>query len=43
MCAKTSIMIGPEITESKFWLNGVEQSLENSRLQNCLEESEYFV
>ncbi|XP_017778010.1 PREDICTED: diphosphomevalonate decarboxylase [Nicrophorus vespilloides] len=38
MCAKTTIMCSPDFEDSKFWLNGVEQSLESKRLVNCLQE-----
>nr|CAH7712997.1 unnamed protein product [Callosobruchus chinensis] len=38
MCAKTTIMASPELQENTFWLNGKEQSFDNKRLANCLQE-----
>ncbi|KAJ8916910.1 hypothetical protein NQ315_013380 [Exocentrus adspersus] len=38
MCAKTTVMASPFLTEDRFWLNNKEQSFENKRLQNCLKE-----
>lgn len=38
MCAKTTIARSPNFTRDRMWLNGVEQSLDNSRLQACLQE-----
>ncbi|XP_018563556.1 diphosphomevalonate decarboxylase [Anoplophora glabripennis] len=38
MCAKTTIMVSPLLTENKFWLNGKEQSFDNKRLNNCIQE-----
>lgn len=39
MCAKTTVMVSPLLTEDKFWLNGKEQSFDK-RLNNCIKESE---
>lgn len=38
MCSKTTIMASPTFTETRFWLNGKEETLDNKRLQNCLKE-----
>ncbi|VEN64364.1 unnamed protein product [Callosobruchus maculatus] len=38
MCAKTTIIASPELQENIFWLNGKEQSFDNKRLANCLQE-----
>ncbi|XP_045500251.1 diphosphomevalonate decarboxylase [Colias croceus] len=36
MCAKTSVCARPDFVEDRIWLNGVEESVKNERLQNCL-------
>lgn len=41
MCAKTSVIASPSLKENKFWLNGVEQTFDNERLQNCLTERKF--
>ncbi|CAH1155710.1 unnamed protein product [Phaedon cochleariae] len=38
MCAKTSILASPSLQENRFWLNGIEQSFNNRRLESCLKE-----
>ncbi|KAL3284884.1 hypothetical protein HHI36_019020 [Cryptolaemus montrouzieri] len=38
MCAKTTIVSSPDLTETRFWLNGELQSTGNKRFQKCLEE-----
>lgn len=38
MNAKTTIAVSPDFTESQFWLNGAEQSMDNKRFQNCVNE-----
>nr|CAI5827456.1 unnamed protein product [Callosobruchus analis] len=43
MCAKTTIIASPELQENTFWLNGKEQSFDNKRLANCLQEVTIFV
>lgn len=41
MCSKTSVIASPSLKENKFWLNGVEQTFDNERLQNCLKERKF--
>ncbi|KAL7288831.1 hypothetical protein TKK_0016807 [Trichogramma kaykai] len=38
LCAKTTVMISPNFTEDRIWLNGSEESINNPRLQNCLKK-----
>lgn len=38
MFAKTTIMANPNFKENKFWLNGIEETFNNTRLKNCLKE-----
>ncbi|XP_058791857.1 diphosphomevalonate decarboxylase [Phymastichus coffea] len=38
LCAKTTVIISPDFKEDKIWLNGSEQTMDNRRLQNCLQE-----
>lgn len=42
MCAKTSVVASPSLKENKFWLNGIEQTFDNERLQNCLEDCKFI-
>jgi len=41
MCAKTTVSISPNFSEDKMWLNGVEETFDNPRLQACLNESKW--
>lgn len=41
MCAKTTIMISPNLKENRIWLNGKEENFDNPRLLNCLKESKF--
>ncbi|KAK9877226.1 hypothetical protein WA026_016973 [Henosepilachna vigintioctopunctata] len=43
MCAKTSIVCSPDLTETKFWLNGELQPTDSKRFQNCLREIKKLV
>ncbi|XKL59629.1 hypothetical protein PGB90_000645 [Kerria lacca] len=36
MCAKTTIAISPNFEKDQIWLNGIEESIENPRLLNCI-------
>lgn len=36
MCAKTSVCAHPDLAENEIWLNGIQTSFNNQRLQNCL-------
>ncbi|XP_050347584.1 diphosphomevalonate decarboxylase [Nymphalis io] len=36
MCAKTSVCARLDILENEIWLNGIQTSFSNQRLQNCL-------
>ncbi|XP_057334049.1 diphosphomevalonate decarboxylase [Microplitis mediator] len=38
LCTKTTVMASPNFKENKIWLNGREESINNKRLQNCLEK-----
>ncbi|XP_012264706.2 diphosphomevalonate decarboxylase [Athalia rosae] len=38
LCAKTTVMASADFKEDRIWLNGKEESINNKRLQNCLEE-----
>ncbi|KAI0213028.1 Diphosphomevalonate decarboxylase [Lamellibrachia satsuma] len=38
LCAKTTVAVSPDFTADQMWLNGEEQSMESSRLQNVLKE-----
>lgn len=38
MCAKTSVCARPDISENEIWLNGVQTTFSNQRLNNCLNE-----
>lgn len=42
MSAKTTILASQTLKENKFWLNGVEQTFDNERLQNCLKECKFI-
>ncbi|KYN12825.1 Diphosphomevalonate decarboxylase [Trachymyrmex cornetzi] len=37
--AKTTVMISSDFKEDRIWLNGKEEDIKNTRLQNCLKES----
>ncbi|KAH0535416.1 diphosphomevalonate decarboxylase [Cotesia glomerata] len=37
LCTKTTVMASPNFKEDKIWLNGREESMNNKRLQNCLQ------
>lgn len=43
MCAKTSVVANPNLKKNKFWLNGIEQTFDNERLQNCLKECKFTI
>ncbi|XP_018372166.1 PREDICTED: diphosphomevalonate decarboxylase isoform X1 [Trachymyrmex cornetzi] len=36
--AKTTVMISSDFKEDRIWLNGKEEDIKNTRLQNCLKE-----
>ena len=36
---KTTVMASGAFPQDRLWLNGVEESIRNPRLQNCLDES----
>lgn len=38
MCAKTTIAASPLFKENKLWLNGKEETFNNSRIENCLKD-----
>ncbi|XP_017885204.2 diphosphomevalonate decarboxylase [Ceratina calcarata] len=38
LCAKTTVMASPNFKKDRIWLNGREEDIRNSRLQNCLRE-----
>ncbi|XP_034947230.1 diphosphomevalonate decarboxylase [Chelonus insularis] len=38
MCAKTTVMISPDFESDRIWLNGREESIDNKRLQRCIQE-----
>ncbi|CAG7718072.1 unnamed protein product [Allacma fusca] len=38
MCAKTTVSFSRNFTRNRIWLNGVEETFENRRLINCLNE-----
>lgn len=38
LCTKTTVMLSKDFKKDRIWLNGVEEDINNPRLQNCLYE-----
>lgn len=38
LCTKTTVMLSKDFKKDRIWLNGVEEDINNPRLQNCLHE-----
>ncbi|XP_012279482.1 diphosphomevalonate decarboxylase [Orussus abietinus] len=38
LSAKTTVMASPDFKTDRIWLNGIEESISNKRLQNCLQQ-----